>query len=247
MPPHQDDIWYPAEEAAEQAHADCARDRRHLGGALARRCVPWSKAWCRGRPSTTTAGRWALTAAAFRCYFSVNVWLSRGKVLFGRLEAEAGPTSTLRLRRRRPGCPTARCSSRPVSTRLARSRRSRRCTPPKTRRTATSGTTPRCCPRCFLIATSSAALAQFREGRSGCYAGMTQWTDHVDDMPSGGHGLPSILGNRTAAFWLLLFGHAANFASRAGRFAAPRRRPQRTQGKESREFNGHRTECPPGE
>lgn len=57
------------------------------------------------------------------------------------------------------------------------------------------------------------------QSHGGTLSGMTHFEGHLDDMPSAGYAWASLVSDRTAPFWDLLFGHMASYASR-GAFSA---------------------------
>jgi hypothetical protein len=52
----------------------------------------------------------------------------------------------------------------------------------------------------------------FRESHTGTVAGITRWSDHLDDMPALWYLTSAMWYDRTESFWALLYGHTANYA-----------------------------------
>jgi len=70
----------------------------------------------------------------------------------------------------------------------------------------------------------SNALQNFRESSQGTVSGITRWSDHLDDMPSSYYLAASLRDDRLERFFLLLYGHMANYQSR-GTFTATEQLP----------------------
>eukprot|EP00052_Salpingoeca_macrocollata_P022678 m.197901 g.197901 ORF g.197901 m.197901 type:complete len:939 (+) comp21867_c0_seq3:48-2864(+) len=60
----------------------------------------------------------------------------------------------------------------------------------------------------------STALQNFRESTTGTVSGITRWSDHLDDMPSSYYLVTSLRDNRLQRFFLLQYGHMANYMGR---------------------------------
>ena len=57
------------------------------------------------------------------------------------------------------------------------------------------------------------ALMDFRESHTGSVAGITRWSDHLDDMPALWYLASALWYDRMPSFWSLHYGHMANCAS----------------------------------
>jgi len=66
----------------------------------------------------------------------------------------------------------------------------------------------------FLSPAMSIALQEFRETHQGTVSGITRWSDHLDDMPSSYYAAASLRNDRLPFFFLLQYGHMANYMGR---------------------------------
>ncbi len=55
---------------------------------------------------------------------------------------------------------------------------------------------------------------EFRESHQGTVSGITRWSDHLDNMPTSHYLSSALWYDRTDRFWLMQFGHMANYAGR---------------------------------
>ena len=70
----------------------------------------------------------------------------------------------------------------------------------------------------------SIGLQEFRENTYGTVSGITRWSDHLDDMPSSYYLAASLREDRLTRFFLLQYGHMANYMGR-GTFTATEQLP----------------------
>jgi hypothetical protein len=57
-------------------------------------------------------------------------------------------------------------------------------------------------------------LQAFREATTGTVSGITRWSDHLDDMPSSYYAAAALWADRLPRFFLLQYGHMANYMGR---------------------------------
>lgn len=65
-----------------------------------------------------------------------------------------------------------------------------------------------------LTDAQSAGLQVFRETHRGTVSGITRWSDHLDDMPSSYYAYAALRDDRLERFFLLQYGHMANYMGR---------------------------------
>lgn len=70
----------------------------------------------------------------------------------------------------------------------------------------------------------SVGLQTFRENTFGTVSGITRWSDHLDDMPSSYYLAAALRDDRLTRFFLLQYGHMANYMGR-GTFTATEQLP----------------------
>lgn len=75
--------------------------------------------------------------------------------------------------------------------------------------------------------TTAVQIMNFRENRAGTIAGITRYTDHLDNMPSFGYAWAALHYDRFESFWLLVYNHMANYQGR-GVFTATEQVPYLT-------------------